>query len=558
MWIKGLLLLVLGFVIAFPGWWKVSQVVPVTSFQMQREGYWRAVDATTVPKFVARCTVTNSRCRTVLAERLTLRLGYYLYFLGAGLAVGLVGLVFVLPTKKKLYSATFAKLKDVKAFIRGDDTYFIPLAKLSGKTLGLKHNPKKRRQLKHLEIIAPTQSGKSVHIKSILADYAGSGVLVDIKGELLRDTGNHRKDIGDVFVLNPRTCVHHYNPFADIGTDTPGLRAVADLLVMDPSERDPVFANRAIPAIVAALRAAQLLERPPLSYIDELVAGGAVNFIQQLSEVDDYIVRRNLINYLGTTPEEFDFEMLNDARGFLSSSWNTMLGRLQPFFEPAILEMMKSSDFSAKQIAQSTTTVYLSWPEELLRSNSRPMSLIMHGLITGMCRAFDRGDMPKVPTAFLLDEATQYRIPALPTYITTMLGRWMCAIICVQDEAQLSMSYPKAAPIITSNCKAKMYIAPSGETAKKLSEALGFVSEKTVSRQVGRGRTVSHFKRELMTPDELNLLGADEVILRIDGHHMVRGKRIEWFKEPKLKQRLAGPPLEIPGVTIFTETVATT
>ena len=316
-----------------------------------------------------------------------------------------------------------------------------------------------------------------------------------------------------------------------------------------------MFANRAIPAFVAALRAAQTLGLPPLSYIDDLVSGGAHHFIVQLQKVGDRdpLVRRNLINYLGTTPEEFDMDSLNDARGFISSSWNTMLGRLQPFFEPPILEMMKRTDFSATDLAQDTTTVYLSWPEELVDANAGPLALILHGLITGMNREADKGRKAAVPTLFLLDEATRYYVPALPTYITTMLGRGISALIYIQDEQQLHLSYPRSAKTIINNCKAKLYFSPAGETAEALSRALGHVSTTVTSRQLkDRSRSEHHLKRELMTADEINVeLGADEVILSVDGFRKVRGRRLEWFKNAKLKRRLGGEPLHIPGVTVF-------
>ena len=551
-WRLALCLIAVGLLQAAAPIWKVSIALPYTSLEMQADGWWRKLGATTQAKFVARCEV-NGACRPHLNSRLAERLGYYRHLLAGGGVLVLFGVVLLLPRPKALYGARLAKLSDVKGFLlRNNSTFAIPLARLQGRLLGIRHDPKKRVFLRHVEVVAPSQTGKSVHAKSVLAFFGGSVVLVDIKGELLRDTGTYRKEVGRIFVLNPRTCVHRYNPFADLGGDIASLRAVATLLVVDPRDRDPVFADRAIPALVAALRAAHLLGKPPLTYIDDLVAGGAVHFISQLAAVDDAVVRRNLINYLGTTPEEFDLGSLNDARGFISSSWNTLLGRLQPFFEPAVLQMFAASDFAAADLAAGATTLYLSWPEDLLRSSARPLQLILHGLVTGLCRNVDRGRVPAVPTLLLLDEAAQYRIPALPTYITTMLGRWICALLYVQDEAQLRTCYFDDAPVITANCTAKMYFAPSGATAKQLSESLGHVSTKTVSRQVGKGRTVSHYKRELMTPDEITVsVGPEEVILRFDGFHTVRGKRLQWFKDPVLKRRLKRPLLDIPGVTVF-------
>ena len=551
-WRLAIGLLIIGVVTSAAPVWKVSNVVLYTSLEMRGEGWWRKLGATTVPKFVARCEVDKG-CRKTLNARLAGRLGYYRHLLALGSGFLLYGVLLLLPNVKALYNARFARLSDVKAFLLAKDAPFaVPLARLQGKLIGVQHHPKNRVFLRHVEVVAPSQTGKSVHAKSVLAFFGGSVVLVDIKGELLKDTGTYRREVGRIFVLNPRTCVHRYNPFADLGGDIASLRAVAALLVVDPRDKDPIFADRAIPALVAALRAAHLLEKPPLSYIDDLVAGGAVHFISRLAAVDDPVVRRNLVNYLGTTPEEFDMDSLNDARGFISSSWNTLLGRLQPFFEPAVLQMFAASDFAAADLAAGATTVYLSWPEDLLQSSARPLQLVLHGLVTGLCRNFDRGRVPTVPTLLLLDEAAQYRIPALPTYITTMLGRWICVLLYVQDEAQLRTCYHDDAPVITANCTAKMYFAPSGATAKGLSESLGHVSAKTVSRQVGKGKTVSHFKRELMTPDEITVsVGPEEVILRFDGFHTVRGKRLQWFKDPVLRRRLKRPPLDIPGVTVF-------
>ena len=551
-WRLALWLIAVGLLVAAAPVWKISVVLPATSLQLKQDGWWGKLGATTPAKFVARCEVKKD-CRKPLNARLAKRLGYYRHLLAAGTGFVLFGIILLLPKVRALYNARFATLSDVKAFLLKKDARFaIPLARLRGRLIGLQHDPEKRVFLRHVEVVAPSQTGKSVHAKAVLASFGGSVVLVDIKGELLKDTGNYRKEVGRVFVLNPRTCVHRYNPFDDLGSDTASLRAVAALLVVDPRDRDPVFADRAIPALVAALRAAQLLGRPPLTYVDDLVANGAVNFITQLAALDDTVVRRNLINYLGTTPEEFDLGSLNDARGFISSSWNTLLGRLQPFFEPAVLQMMAASDFTAADLAEDATTVYLSWPEDLLQSNARPLQLVLHGLVTGLCRNFDRGKVPAVPTLLLLDEAAQYRIPSLPTYITTMLGRWICALLYVQDEAQLRTCYGDDAPVITANCTAKLYVAPADATAKSLSELLGHVSAKTVSRQVGKGRTVSHYKRELMTPDEITVsVGPEEAILRIDGFRTVRGKRIQWFKDPVLRRRLKRPPLHIPGVTVF-------
>ena len=160
---------------------------------MQLSGWWRTADAITMPRFIVRCEMIDpDGCRSVLNTLVYAQAGFHVFPAGAGLLLMVAGVLFFIPTRKAAPTGRgLAILSDVRALIvnwRGD--FVIPLARLGRRLLGIQHAPRLRRFLKHILVIAPTQSGKSVHAKGVMAEFNGSVALVDIKGELVRDTGS--------------------------------------------------------------------------------------------------------------------------------------------------------------------------------------------------------------------------------------------------------------------------------------------------------------------------------------------------------------------------------
>ena len=531
------------------------QAVETTITQMRAGGWWEHVLVFNTFSFLLRCPF-YSDCQDVFGRGITQfrSLWPYLWMVGAAsLGVGGITFGFSAPEAPDPYDAHFAcpgEVKHLKLDLR--DRYIVPLVRFRRRFFGLEHAPERYKQLRHALIMAPTQSGKSVHAKSVLVAFRGSMIAVDIKGELRRDTSGARAELGQVVTLHPRGLGHRYDPLVDIGEDVDALRAVAELLVIDPRDKDPVFAQRAVPAVIAGLRGAQLTKQAAIPYLHALTSEGPQAFVERLTSLNDRHIRDMLTVYLAMPPEQFRLEAFADPRGFVGSSWGTLMTRLEPFFAPGIRKLMSGSDVRAKDFAERPTTLYLVWPEELLRSASRPLSLILHGLITGLCKDADQLGKPELPTLLLLDEAPHYPVPALPTYIATMLGRGISALLYTQSAAQLVASYGREhATTLEDNCHAELYFSPTHETAKRLSEKLGFMTVSVASSSKTRGfwepETLSErpMRRELMTTDELTRLPEDEAILLVRGLRPVRAKRIKWYRHVELWRRMQTPPLSL-------------
>jgi type IV secretion system protein VirD4 len=513
---------------------------------MDLAGWKRYVGVHENLPFVLRC-FANPECQPDLLEFFSddfnlisslVALNFLIYLL--------TGAWMVWKVDNKLYRARFGTLRDMAQFVV-DPTkeYVLVYIKLGGQWLGSQYNKLKYQLLDHILVTAPTGTGKSVHAKTVLGTFTGSVIVIDIKGELYRDTAKYRQEVSDVYRLNLVGKSARYNPLADIGSDELELRAAANLLVVDPKDNDPIFAQRAVSAVRAALLGAQLQNKAAIPYLAELVRLGPIGFIETLTTLCDDDVNNYLTMFLGSPPGEFLVnaeDVFNEAKGFLPSAWGTLVTRLEPFMTKAVLELMSGSDFSARELLQTETTVYLTFPERLLKSSPRVIALILEGLITGMARyADEQGGSGDVPCLIMMDEAPQYRIPSLPGYIATLRSRGISLLVYIQDEAQLRTGYQDDAQTIMGNCPVKLYWSPTDETAKNLSAAFGFRDVKRRTRLLqGNEKRVSETdnKRELMTADEITKIGKDDAFLRILGFPPVRGKRVRYFKERFVRRRL--------------------
>jgi type IV secretory pathway TraG/TraD family ATPase VirD4 len=107
----------------------------------------------------------------------------------------------------ELHHARFARAHELKALTTHTlDEEALLLGRTNfGGIYRVRKTPK-RRELGHLLVVAPPRSGKSIlAVGQILSWPAGASlIIVDIKGELYRQTAGYRASLGPVYVLDPR------------------------------------------------------------------------------------------------------------------------------------------------------------------------------------------------------------------------------------------------------------------------------------------------------------------------------------------------------------------
>ena len=553
----------------YDGWLALTEIAA----EAQAVGWWAQIQATNLLQFVIGCEL-SAECRTMLHTFVPTRTTVWspLWMVSGGVAVaGALTLAVSKPKKGAPYGARFARVGDVRQLVLkalSEPRHAFLLGRLGGKVIAAQRGrtPRERKTqpvLGHILTVAPSQTGKSYSLAANALYTRASLVIVDIKGEQHRLSSGFRATLGKVVVLSPEGVGGGYDPFADLGTDVQSIERAAWLVTHDPHDRDPYWAEAASYGVAAAIRAAQLEGIPPLSYLHKLLRqahGSGRAFVEALATVPDDLTAEFLETFLGMPPEAMSDEHFNAPRGHVVSVWNALVKRTKPYLLPGVLTLTSKADFQARDLLIHTTTVYLVWPEHELESLSGPLNLILTALITALARETDKTPgSPHRPVILALDEAGRVRVPNLPAHSATLAGRNVSLALYVQALDQLWDTYGlNGGETILSNCHHKVFHgALSLKTAEYISRNLGqkSVSEERRSRAPGwfapETITQGYTTRHLLTPDEVRMLGRDEVIVLSRDATPIRGKRLGFPDLKVLRERAQLSPtllarLELP------------
>jgi type IV secretion system protein VirD4 len=475
-----------------------------------------------------------------------------------------VGLMLIVSVSRKfkpppLYTADWATAHDVadmcldvsEAF-RAPIRRALLLAVLNRKLIGIKASHI-RLELGHVLIYGPTRVGKSQQLICNLINWSGSVVVVDIKGELHRLTSGHRSRFSNVVVLDPSGFGERYDPFADIGDTAEALQTAAEVVLQTEQDKEPVFAQRGANAVIAARRAAHLQQKPTLPYLYEVTRWGLWHFIKTLRQIDDEQVSASLVRFVGRDVRTMNDSDIAEDR-FLNSSWSTITSKMTPLLTEGVLKMTSGFDFSARQLLEQPTTLYLRFSEAELDSSKHILRLTVLALITAILRYKDKNsDKEMIPVLLGLDEAGRVHIPRLDDLVSTVAGRGVSALVYIQDLSQFEATYGGAnAKTIRSNCDTQLFYPPKDlETARYISSSCGAQSRKvrSFSKEPGpfetKRFTYSEAKRELITPDEVRQLGRESVILFVGDKPPIKAKRLTWLKHRWIRKNTQFPPTKV-------------
>jgi len=454
-----------------------------------------------------------------------------------------------------VYTSKWAEPKDLGAYLQPQtlDATAVLFAATQAGLLGVRPGSGGRREYGHVLFCGPTRSGKSVALNANLAQWGGSAVLLDIKGELYRQTAGVRSQRGEVFLLSTEgkgLGGVQYDPIKQLAYSDEGLRTAAEIILHSEQDREPVFAQRASLLLHAAFLGAQQQGQAGVVYLDALTALGHAGMVRYLDALDNRKITKLLTQYLGFPPDEASSRRLADDR-FLSSSFPTLLTRVAPVTSSGVKTMLGKDRLDPLVLMKKPCTLYLSVPESELLALAPALKLVVASLMTALTRAYDNGAALPVPLLWGLDEAGRVRVPKLPDYLSTLAGRNMSALLFVQDLSQLKEAYGEhGASTVLANCRTQVY-HPTDDltTAKLVSERSGRFdfSDWSVSRSrkllSHPSDSVKRGDRPLITPDEvMNSLHPDEVIAFTRGTPPIRAWRL--MPNTVQVQPLPAPPLK--------------
>jgi type IV secretion system protein VirD4 len=407
----------------------------------------------------------------------------------------------------------------------------------------------KRRELGNMLVCAPPRSGKSILAMSQLLTWPHSVVVVDIKGELYRNTAGYRSRLGPVYVIDPRGVGNQYDPLHG-HTSEDELYEAAKNLLYDPKEADGrSFTEWGILLEVLKWQACLHLNRqqgtkyrllPFTRYLAKLGINSAAAAIHAISPQ----LAQELLD--GAYDPELDYR----ENRYFANSWQSSRARMYPLLTEQVVRCFNGSDFTGKDIiaGEKPVSVYLRIPERQLKARAPLIRLVLESLTAEMYNTYDepQGAVCR-PVLLILDEAGTVGFPSLPHFSSTCAGRGISIWAAMQDLSQLDGLYGvHHARTVRNNMGGKVFFHPEDyQTAKSISDTLGIASGYSHSQTLREGEVSSEGRSEqgvaLLTPQELMGLGDRDILFFYKNLKPGRGIRMEFWCFPLLEKRRAIP-----------------
>ena len=403
-----------------------------------------------------------------------------------------------------------------------------------------------------------------------------SYLIVDPKGEMLRSTGYLLKEEGyDIKVfdlIHPRQS-DGYNPFTYI-RDDPDVLKLMDNLVKNTTppkgaSNDP-FWEKAEIALDSALMLYLLYEAPVEEQNFEMLMF-MLECARVMEEDEQY---QSPLDLLFQTLEERDpshiavreYKVYKQAAGKTAKSiLVTASVRLAAFIFPQYAAMMQTDEMDFASMGERKRAIFCVIPV-----NDGSMNYLVSMLLT-QCfqqlylRADERynGRLP-MPVRVIQDEWANVAQPdSYPKVLATCRSYNIGINIIVQNIQSIKALYKDEWEGIIGNCDTLLFLGGGNEptSLEFVSKLLGKETVHTRTRGQTKGRSGSssvnyqQTGRDLMTPDEIRMLPADDALLFIRGEKPVRDKKYNIKKHPNVRRTADGrakPYIHNPPVPDYT------
>ena len=417
-------------------------------------------------------------------------------------------------------------------------------------------NGRKHRRNLNVMVVGGSGSGKTrFYAKPNVMQANTSFVILDPKGEILRDTGNLLKAKGykiKVLDLINMHLSHCYNPFAYLNDDKDVLKLVTNLIrntTPKGSNTNDPFWERSETALLEALILYLLYEAPKneqnFPMVMEMIAAAEVReddetYQSPLDELFERLAMRE--------PEHLAVKQYNIfklAAGKTAKSILISLGvRLEKFNLSTIAGITTADEMELPSIGEKKTALFAVIPD-----NDSSFNFIVGMLYTQLFQSlmyladYKYGGRLPIHVHFVMDEFANVALPdEFDKLLSTMRSREISVSIILQNLAQLKALFKDSWESIVGNCDEFLYLGGNEQsTHKYVSELLGkeTIDMNTYGQSKGRNGSYStNYQlsgRELLTPDEVRMLDNRYALLFIRGERPIQDDKFDILKHPNVK-----------------------
>ena len=414
-----------------------------------------------------------------------------------------------------------------------------------------------RKHKRNLNVLVYGGSGsgkKRFYAKPNIMQGENSLVVLDPKGELLRDTGHLLEKEGYVIrvidLINMEKS-HCYNPFVYLRDDNDIQRLVTNLFkntTPKGSQSQDPFWDQAATMLLLALMFYLHYEAPPeeqnFSMVMDMIRAGDVredneDYASPLDVLFQKLEERN--------PEHVALKYYRSYHSgsakTLKSIQITLMSRLEKFNLETLAGITRYDEMELWDIGERKTAIFAVIPD-----NDSSFNFIVGMLYTQLFQQLyyqadivHGGRLP-VHVHFVMDEFANVALPdEFEKLLSTMRSREISVSIIIQNMAQLKALFEKQWESIVGNCDEFLYLGGNEQsTHEYVSKLLGkeTIDMNTYGRSRGRNGSYSTnwqlAGRELMTPDEVRMLDNSFALLFIRGERPVMDLKYDVLQHPKV------------------------
>lgn len=424
---------------------------------------------------------------------------------------------------------------------------------------------RKHRRNLNVMVVGGSGAGKTrFYAKPNIMQANTSYVVLDPKGEILRDTGYLLERYGyDIKVLDliHTERSHGFNPFVYLRDDKDVLRLVNNLIrnttPKGAQSSDP-FWERAETALLEALILYLVNEAPPeeqnFSMVMEMINAAEVReddeeYASVLDELFERLAMRDT-EHLAVK----QYHIFKLAAGKTAKSILISLGvRLEKFNLPQIAGVVNHDELDIPSLGERKTALFAIIPD-----NDSSLNFIIGMMYSSIFQELyyiaDHvygGRLP-VHVHCVMDEFANIALPdEFDKLLATMRSREISVSIIIQNIAQLKALFEKQWESIIGNCDEFLYLGGNEDSTHELvSKKLGkaTIDTNTYGKSTGRsGNYSTNYQigaRELYTSDEIRMLDNRYALLFIRGERAIQDEKYDILRHPNVKQTIDGgaPP----------------
>lgn len=416
-------------------------------------------------------------------------------------------------------------------------------------------NAQKHRRNLNTLVCGGSGAGKTrFYCKPNLMQCNTSFVILDPKGEILRDTGGLLEAKGyDVRVLDLISMEksHCYNPFVYLRDDNDIQRLVTNLFKSTTPKgsqsNDPFWdtaASMLLLALVFYLHYEAPEEEQNFAMVMEMLRAAEIE--DEESNVPSPL--DNLFNDLEfENPDHIALKYYHSYHSgsakTLKSIQITLAARLEKFNLESLAALTSTDELDLPSMGEKKVALFALIPDNDSSFNFL-VSILYTQLFQQLFYSADHihgGALP-VPVHFLMDEFANVSLPDdFDKILSVMRSRAVSVSIILQNLAQLKALFEKQWESIVGNCDEFLYLGGNEQsTHKYVSELLGkeTIDTNTYGKSTGHsGNYSTNYQisgRELMMPDEVRLLDNRYAILFIRGERPIKDFKYDILKHPNV------------------------